>query len=124
MTIPKPMVRTVLERDGFRCMIAGPNCLREATVADHRAPRGMGGSKALNRPECLIAACGLCNGDRESASGMWRLDLESRGVIVPKDSTNAKTISRCAATPVRDPWGDLWFLLADGSRQLSGDPGF
>lgn len=119
MSIPKKLVKLVLERDGFWCMIGGPNCLRQATVADHRAPRGMGGSKQLNRPECLISACGLCNGDREAASGVWRLELESRGVIVPKDSTNAKTIVRCASTPVRDPWGDVWFLLPDGGREAS-----
>lgn len=120
MSIPKKLVKLVLERDGFWCMIGGISCTRQATVFDHRANRGAGGSKSLDVPECGIAACWSCNGAKADAVGLWRLELESRGVIVPKMATNAQTAVRCAQTPVKDPWGDSWYLMPDGTRTPVG----
>jgi len=114
--IPKKLVAQVLERDGGMCVIAGPACLGEATVADHRANRGAGGSTVLNDVRCLIAACGICNGLKADASRFYRDELVRRGVIVLKAATNAETVSRCANRWVEYPDGSLWFLTRDGLR--------
>lgn len=114
----------VIERDEGRCMIAGPHCLGVATEPDHRANRGAGGSKALDGPECVIAACGLCNGWKTTVSGDARAELERRGVIVLKAATNAETARRCREKPLIDPWGAVWFLLPDGRRVLCDEPTF
>lgn len=102
----------VIARDGGRCVIAGPGCLVDATLADHRANRGSGGSKVLNEMVCLIAACVLCNGAKEDADGPYRARLIARGIRVEKDSTNQKTLERCRLRPV---------LYVDGWHLLEGD---
>lgn len=122
--IPKKMVALVIARDGGFCQLALAGCLGEATVADHRADRGHGGSKTLNDPAALVAACGLCNGAKTEAHSLILLDLIERGLRVPKDSTNAKTLTRCRVTPMQDLAGDWWFLLSDGTRQLIEEPEF
>lgn len=122
--IPPRMRDGVLERDGGRCVIAGPFCTVVATVADHRANRGHGGSKVLNDPRCLVAACELCNGWKEDAHGEDRERLIYRGIRVEKDSTNAKTVSRCANKTVLYPDGRWFFLLADGTREEVTEPPF
>ena len=109
--IPKKLVAQVLERDGGRCVIAGPACLGEATVADHRANRGAGGSTVLNDMRCLIAACGLCNSFKADASRWDRDELVRRGVIVLKAATNHETVRRCQMTAVEYPDGAVWWLL-------------
>ena len=114
--IPRKLVAQVLERDGGTCVIAGPACLGEATVADHRAPRGQGGSKVLNDMRCLIAACGLCNGWREDSSRWDRDELVRRGVIVLKAATNHETVRRCELKEVHYPDGQVLFLTRDGRR--------
>lgn len=124
MSVSKRLVKQVLERDGFECMIGGPRCLRTASCVDHRANRGMGGSTQLDKPHCLVSACGICNGDKADAAGAWRGELVARGVIVEKAATNRETAQRCMCTPVRDPRGRLWFLLPGGSRQECYDPLF
>lgn len=105
----------VIDRDGGRCVISGPGCLRVATIADHRANRGSGGSKLLNDMVCLIAACAICNGGKEDADGPYRARLIARGIRVEKDSTNAKTLERCRLRPVL--YADGWHLL-EGSRRV------
>ena len=114
--IPKKLVTLVLERDDSWCVIAGPACLGEATVADHRANRGAGGSTVLNDPRCLIAACGLCNGWKADASRWDRDDLIDRGVIVRKAATNAETVRKCHNKAVTYPDGRVLFLTRDGRR--------
>lgn len=114
----------VIERDEGRCMIAGPHCLSVATEPDHRANRGSGGSKVLDSPECIIAACGLCNGWKTTVTGPAREELIRRGVIVLKAATNPETARRCLNKPLVDPWGAVWFLLPNGTRQLCDDPDF
>jgi len=117
VSIPRKIVEQVLDRDNHECVIAGPNCTHEATVADHRANRGAGGSKVLDSPECLVAACGIDNGAKEDADESTRADLVRRGVRVPKASTNAATRRRCAVTAVAYPDGTVWFLLPTGGRE-------
>lgn len=122
MAIPKKLVLLVLERDNYRCQIALPGCLGEASVADHRATRGMGGAKVLNRASLLIAACGLCNSAREDTSGEVRARLIERGVIVLADATHAKTSLRGALTPFTDPAGVSWWLDDYGGKERTDDP--
>lgn len=125
MTIPKPVVRVVLARDGGRCVLRLPGCLGVATVADHRANRGAGGSKVLNDPACLVAACELCNGAKEDAHGPYLARLREYGLRVLKAATNAATVTRCRDTPVTYPDGTVWKLNSDGSReQQFQDPPF
>lgn len=118
MSIPKTAkARTdaVLERDGHRCVIGGPECRVRATVADHRANRGNGGSKLLNDLACLIAACVICNGLKEDADGPYRARLVAHGIRVEKAATNAQTLERCRLRPVLYP--DGWFRLVEGRRE-------
>lgn len=114
--IAKPMTRRVLERDGGVCVLQLRGCLGEASLADHRANRGHGGSKILNDFANLIAACGLCNGAKEDAHGDARVRLVDRGVRVVPDSTHAKTLLRCRIIPVRFPDGARYRLTSDGLR--------
>ena len=115
--IPKPLVKQVLDRDEHECVLGLPGCLRTATVADHRANRGMGGSRALDAPQNLVAACWPCNGRKEDSSGEERAILIERGLIVLHDSSTSKTLHRALQTHVVDWRGRFWFLLPDGSRQ-------
>lgn len=52
-----------LDRDGGRCVHCGTT---EGLVPQHRAGRGMGGSRALNRPSNVIVLCATLNGLIES----------------------------------------------------------
>ncbi len=122
--IPKRLVELVLERDGARCVIAGPRCMGSASLAHHRANRGMGGARALNDPRNLVAACGLCNSWIEDVTGAWREWAIERGVRVERAATTAATLNRCAAKPVQ--YGvEVWrFLLADGRFEECTPPEF
>jgi len=111
MAVSKRTKLGVLARDNHMCVIAGLNCVGVATVVDHRANRGAGGSVVLDSPENLISACPLCNGGKEDADGPYRAELVARGIRVPKRATNAQTVTRAAVTPV---------LYADGWHQLKG----
>jgi 5-methylcytosine-specific restriction endonuclease McrA len=51
--------QAILERDGYRCQMAGPRCKGVATTADHIKPRSEGG--AMWDPANLRAACRPCN---------------------------------------------------------------
>jgi hypothetical protein len=122
--IPKKDLAAVLERDGYACVIDGPDCLGEATEPDHRANRGSGGSVVLNDIRVLIAACGICNGWKTTVHGAARERLIERGVIVEKASTNAGTLTRCALTPVTYPDGLSFWLTRDGRRVSDPVPPF
>lgn len=113
--IPAKVKKLVLARDNHNCQLGLPGCLGLATEADHRANRGMGGSDVLNGPECLIAACGLCNGAKEDATGGMLEQLLDRGVRVLKAATNAKTRERCEMTPVAYLDGRVCQLRTDGT---------
>jgi len=104
----------VLTRDGGRCVIQGPTCTGTATVPDHRANRGHGGSSLLDSPECLVAVCVLCNGWKEDCVGEAREELIFRGIRVEKPATNALAYLRCLETPVLYP--DGWHVLSGDER--------
>ena len=118
MTVTVKMKREVIERDGGFCLIAFPNCQGEATTADHRANRGGGGSQILDHGANLIAACGICNGEKENARGIVRLDLIERGLRVEKASTNEETLVRAQRTPVLSLDGTSWRLVSTTERVL------
>jgi len=109
VSIPRKVVAAVLARDNHRCVIAGPHCTGLATVGDHRAGRGAGGSKVLDIPENLLAVCPLCNGGKEDADGPYRAQLVARGIRVQKRATNAQTAERCVNIPVQ--YADGWHYL-------------
>ncbi len=116
-TIPKALVRAVLGRDVGWCLLALPGCTGEATVADHRAERGMGGSDVLNDGRALQASCWHCNGVKSgNLHPIMRANLIERGLIVPKAATNAATLTRCAETPLEDLEGERWFLVDEHTR--------
>ena len=104
----------MLERDQHTCQLALPGCLVVATVADHRANRGAGGAgKTLDAPSNLVAACGLCNGRKES--GAFRAELIRRGLRVASGRTHAHTAERARALPVTRLDGRAYYLKDDGS---------
>lgn len=111
-------INDVLARDKGLCVLRLPGCTLRATLADHRANRGSGGSKVLDAIENLIAACVLCNGAKEDADETLRAELIARGVRVEKHSTNAKTLVRCRATPVRYPDGVERWLTEYGTAEV------
>ena len=106
---PVSVKRAVIERDGGFCLLALPGCQGEATTTDHRANRQAGGSRVLNDPVNLIAACGPCNGAKADARSLTLMDLEERGLYVLPASTHEKTLERARLTPVE---------ALDGSRRL------
>jgi len=117
--VSKKITRLVLERDAYRCVIAGPDCIGVASCPDHRAGRGSGGDpkRVLDDPANLIAACGVCNGRKEDATGPWAEDLIRRGVRVLRKGQRAEQImTRVRATPVEYPDRLWWQLESDGSR--------
>ena len=110
------LIKLILKRDEGRCVIAGPLCFGTATVADHRANRGIGGSTELDDPRNLIASCPVCNMAKEDATGGTRAYLERRGIRVRKLATNAATLAVCQDIPVMYPNGDWFELTAEGER--------
>ena len=118
--IPKKTVALVLDRDGGLCVLRiSPDCIGDASCADHRANRGKGGAKhrVLDQPSNLVAACGLCNGFKEDVDAEVRADLERRNVRLKPDSTHAKSALRALVTPVTYPDGRTFYLLDDGTRE-------
>lgn len=118
MSIPRATKKLVLERDNGLCVIDGPFCFGSASVVDHRANRGMGGSSMLDSPENLIAACPQCNGLKEDATGVYLEMLIRRGVRLLKRGQPAlQVLERARAMPVEYPGGQWWSLDEFGSRK-------
>ncbi len=114
---PVSVKRQVIARDGGWCLLALPGCAGEATTTDHRANRGAGGSKVLNDPRNLIAACASCNGAKADGNSYVLLTLEERGLWVRKAATNQETLTRAINTPVQDLAG-VWWWLIDATTRL------
>ncbi|MDF2920519.1 MAG: hypothetical protein K0S70_4737 [Microbacterium sp.] len=120
MTVTRRDKTDVIERDGGYCLLALTNCIGEAQTADHRANRGHGGAgSALDGGENLIAACAICNADKENATGLVRLDLIERGLRVIPAATHRKTLIRVQHTPVQGIDGLWWMLLDTKTRRLA-----
>lgn len=112
----KKKIAAVLKRDGGSCVIRLRDCQGEANVADHRRSRGNGGAKSLDEFSNLIAACGICNGDKENTSGELRELLVARGVIIESGRTHAHEAQKARETPVWYPDGRVFMLTDDGGR--------
>lgn len=117
--LPKKLVDAVLERDGERCVLNIDGCLGVANLADHRANRGHGGAKTgvLDRMSNLVAACGICNGAKEDATGALRDSLVNRGLRISPGRTHAHTAEKALVLPVYYPDGDPWWLDDEGGRR-------
>jgi hypothetical protein len=109
--------RAVIERDGGFCLLALPGCLGEAQTTDHRANRGGGGSRVLNDPRNLIAACTICNGLKADAGQIVLFDLEERGLYVRKAATNQDTLRHVIDTPVTYLDGERYWLVDATTRR-------
>lgn len=120
MTVTAADKTAVIDRDGGFCLLMLRNCTGEAQTADHRANRGQGGAgDVLDGGENLIAACSICNGDKETVTGIVRLDLIERGLRVIPDSTHRKTLARVQNTPVQGIDGEWWMLIDLRTRRLA-----
>lgn len=82
--------RQILERDGYRCQIVGPNCTTVATDVDHILPISQGG--AWYDPVNLRAACSKCNNDRinRRRTEQWK-QAKTRIVLVIGPPCGGKT---------------------------------
>lgn len=128
MPIPKRLVRLTLDTWRGECVIGGPHCLHMASCADHRWNRGMGGNPRANVPVNLVAACGLCNGEKESDPAL-RAECVERGIAVPtayppldfeplvRTRLTDWMLLRLAERPVIDSWGVAWTITPDGARK-------
>ncbi len=95
------MVTAIMVRDGGMCAVCGA----AATTANHRANRGSGGSRTLNRPSNGVAICELCNGLIEDDTPQRKLAID-RGI----------KIRRPTSAPNTDPsevlcWSPLFRML-------------
>lgn len=118
---PRVVKDAVIQRDGRFCLLALNRCQGEATTTDHRANRQAGGSRLLNHPGVLVAACERCNGDKADAHAIVLFELEQRGLYVRPAATHAKTLERALSTPVQDLAGDWWMLLSSRERRPATD---
>ena len=124
--IPTLLVQDVCTLWGWECQLAGPHCVGDGDVADHRWNRGMGGNPRANMPQNLVCACRLCNGDKESDPN-FRAQCIRRGLAVPtRYPDHGLSLTSTAITdhmlqllteiPVVDRHGTTWLLNADGTR--------
>lgn len=102
---PKQFQR-LMARDG-RCVHCGET---EAVSPNHRANRGMGGSKARERASNLVVLCSRLNGLIEhsavAAETAQRYGWKLRSWEDPK------------TVPVFDKMAGKWFLLDDDFRRV------
>lgn len=114
---PVSVKRSVIARDGGFCLLALHRCQGEASTTDHRANRGAGGSRVLNDPVNLVAACGVCNNDKADAYGLTKLDLMERGLLILPAASHEQTLERARQAPVQDLSGEWWMLLSASERR-------
>jgi hypothetical protein len=117
--IARKLTRLVLDRDRI-CVIASPWCTGVPSCADHRVGRGMGGNRRLDVPENLVAACGVCNGLKESDVRVAR-DCLRRGLLLNRGRSTTEDLVRCGRVPVVFPDGSRWVLRSDGTRVPAGE---
>ena len=91
----------LIERDGY-CLHCGAT---EALAPNHRANRGMGGSKLRNHPANYVLICSIMNGLIESDHRWAELALSYGWKLRPWDDTYS--------SPVFDSISGTWYLLND-----------
>ena len=106
----------VIHRDGGLCIYQLAGCTGYAETTDHRAGRGSGGSRVLNDPANLAGICWHCNHAKEDSTGMTRVDLIERGLLIEKAATNEATLARAKETPVLYPDGVKYRLIDEHTR--------
>lgn len=121
--IPKRIVTEVLTRDKHTCVLNLRGCAGEATTADHRTGRGMGGNKRLDVVYNLTACCWACNSLRETDAAA-AASLEARGIKLRRSASTIRDLHVALTTPVRYPDGRLLFLTVMGGLSESTDPPF
>lgn len=121
--IPRKIVAQVLERDKHRCVLNLDGCAGQATCADHRTGRGMGGNKALDVVFNLTASCSYCNSRRESDADA-AAHLETRGIKLRRSASTTRDLHTALTTPVRYPDGRLLFLTVMGGVDECAEPIF
>lgn len=72
MTVPARTRKLVYQRDNHECVHCGAT---DGLTLQHRAGRGMGGSKLLDGPENLITMCATANYRLESDAEFSRLGI-------------------------------------------------
>lgn len=67
----------VLERDGGRCQIAGPNCTVAATQVDHIVNHRAGGHHGMTNLQAVCETCHRSKTAKEAAAAWRRLRREA-----------------------------------------------
>jgi hypothetical protein len=108
---PKAFQR-LLERDLGRCLHCGAT---EALSPNHRANRGMGGSKARDRAANLVVLCSIYNGQIESDK--WaRAEAIAFGWKI-------HSWEDPLSVPVMDRMSGTWYWLNDEFERVELDRG-
>jgi hypothetical protein len=79
MNTPKALLRQLEQRDGHACAMCGVD--DETLVPHHRANRGIGGRRSLDRLSNLVWLCSLDNGRIESDAG-WAAEARALGIKI------------------------------------------
>jgi hypothetical protein len=79
MSVPKRLLTGITKRDGHRCAMCGDD--NETLVPHHRANRGMGGRRSLDRLSNLLWLCSLENGAIESEPELAAI-ARSKGIKI------------------------------------------
>lgn len=79
MSVSKPLLRALEERDGRVCAWHGSSCGTETLVPHHRSNRGMGGDKSKNRLSNIVWLCAVTNGLIES-DAEWAARARNLGI--------------------------------------------
>ena len=106
---PSGSVRRMLERDGYKCVACGTEY---DLTPQHRANRGMGGSKRGHGLSNLVTMCRYHNERLESDPGFAELGRKLGWKLKRNSGPPASEI----AVWYRMDFG--WFLLADDGSRL------
>jgi len=104
---PRDFERLVA-RDLGRCVHCGET---EAVSPNHRANRGMGGSKERDRSSNLVVICSLLNGLIESS--------HSAATIASRYGWKLRSWEDPELVPVFDRVNGNWYLLDDEFRRVA-----
>jgi len=97
-----------LDRDQSRCYHCG--ITGDQLIPQHRAGRGMGGSKIRNRISNIIVFCSNANGALESDPEFAQLGRELGWKLSAYEDPTT--------TPIFEAWSGSWWILNDeGSRR-------